>query len=363
MTRLTDLHTQQDQSPWLDNVRRDWIQDGEMARWVDKGVRGVTSNPTIFQKAIGGSDAYDPQFAQLLAAGTSVVDAYWDLVVTDITDTLDILRPVYDASGGIDGFVSIEVSPLLAHDGPGTAAAARQLHDRIDRPNLYIKIPATIEGLGAIEQSIAAGISVNVTLLFSVERYRAVMEAYLSGLERATGDLSRISSVASFFISRVDNEVDERLAAIGGPEADALTGSVAIANARVAYEAFLEVFSGPRWEALEARGARVQRPLWASTSTKNPAYPDTLYVDELIGPRTVNTIPDKTLELFCDHGTVARTLDTDLPGAHAVLDRLAAIGVSLADVTAQLETEGVASFSASFDDLLATMEQKAAQLR
>ncbi len=363
MTRLTDLHTQQDQSPWLDNVRRDWIQNGEMARWVENGVRGVTSNPTIFQNAIGGSDAYDPQYAQLLAGGSSTVDAYWDLVVTDITNTLDILRPVYDSSDGVDGYVSIEVSPLLAHDGPGTAAAARELHDRIDRPNLYIKIPATLEGLGAIEQAISEGISVNVTLLFSVERYRAVMEAYLSGLERAAGDLSRISSVASFFISRVDSEADKRLNAVGTPEANALTGKVAIANARVAYEAFLEVFSGPRWEALEARGARVQRPLWASTSTKNADYPDTVYVDELIGPRTVNTIPDKTLELFCDHGTVARTLDVDIPGARAVLDALAALGISLDDITAQLESEGVASFSKSFDDLLATMEQKAAQLR
>jgi transaldolase len=362
MSRLTDLYDQQGQSPWLDNVRRDWIQDGTMKGWVDRGVRGVTSNPTIFQKAISGGDAYDAQFASLLKSGTSVLDSYWEMVVQDIRDTLAILRPVHDASDGVDGYVSIEVSPLLARDTAGTSAAARHLHDLIDEPNLYVKIPGTAEGLPAIREMISLGKSVNVTLLFSVDRYREVMEAYISGLEANTGDLSKVSSVASFFISRVDTEADKRLDAIGTPEALALKGKVAVANAQVAYEAFLETFTGPRWEALAARGARVQRPLWASTSTKNPDYPDTLYVDTLIGPDTVNTMPEKTLDDFDDHGTLARAVDADLAGAHAVLDGFAAVGADLADVTATLEDEGVASFSKSFDDLLESLTAKADDL-
>ncbi len=363
MTRLERLFTDGGQSPWLDNVRRDWIESGEMQAWVDRGVRGVTSNPTIFQKAIEGSQTYDRQFGELLSSGTSVEDAYWELVTKDITDTLDILRPVHDASAGIDGYVSIEVSPHLARDTDGTERAARALHDRIDRPNLLVKIPGTREGLPAIEAAIAAGVSVNVTLLFSVDRYRDVMEAYLRGLERAEGDLSAIRSVASFFVSRVDSEADRRLEKIGTPEALALRGKVAVANARVAYGAFLETFRGPRWDALVARGAKVQRPLWASTSTKNPDYPDTLYVDQLIGPETVNTIPDATLADFEDHGTVARTLDADLPGAQAVLDAFSAVGLSLHEVTEQLEDEGVASFATSFDDLLDALRAKASSLR
>lgn len=362
MTRLTDLHTIGGQSPWLDNVRRDWIRDGEMQRWVDRGVRGVTSNPSIFQKAIEGSSTYDEQFSALLAAGTSVEDAYWELVISDITDTLDILRPVHDASDGVDGYVSVEVSPLLARDTEGTAAAAVALHDRIARPNLLIKIPGTAEGLPAIRASIAKGISVNVTLLFSIDRYREVMEAYISGLEAAEGDLSDIRSVASFFISRVDTAADAALAEIGTPEALALQGRVAVANAQVAYQAFRETFTGPRWEALAARGAKVQRPLWASTSTKNPAYPDTLYVDTLIGPDSVNTIPDATLADFEDHGTVARTVDADPAAARAVLAAFADLGCSIDEVTDRLEVEGVALFSASFNDLLAALTTKAASL-
>ena len=363
MSKLVDLYAKEDQSPWLDNVRRDWIENGEMQRWVERGVRGVTSNPTIFQKAISGGDAYDTQFTELLAAGSSVTDAYWDLVVTDIRNVLTILRPVYDDSNGIDGFVSIEVSPLLARDTDGTAAAARHLHSLINQPNLYIKIPGTTEGLPAIKSMISEGVSVNVTLLFSLERYREVMEAYISGLEARDGDLSSVSSVASFFISRVDSEADKRLDEVGSPEAQALKGKIAVANAQVAYEAFLETFSGPRWDALVARGARPQRPLWASTSTKNPEYPDTLYVDSLIGPLTVNTIPEKTLDDFDDHGTLARTIDADFAGAHAVLDTFARLGLSLSDVTAQLEDEGVASFSKSFDDLLDSLTEKAKTLK
>ncbi|CAB4337733.1 unannotated protein [freshwater metagenome] len=363
MSRLTDLYATEGQSPWLDNVRRDWIENGEMQRWVDRGVRGVTSNPTIFQKAISGGDAYDVQFRELLSNGTSVTDAYWELVVTDINNVLGLLRPVYDTSNGIDGYVSIEVSPLLARDTEGTAAAARHLHALIKKPNLYIKIPGTKEGLPAIKSMIAEGVSVNVTLLFSLDRYREVMEAYISGLEQRDGDLSNVSSVASFFISRVDSEADKRLDAINSADATALKGKIAVANAQVAYEAFLETFSGPRWDALAARGARPQRPLWASTSTKNPDYPDTLYVDQLIGPNTVNTIPEKTLDDFDDHGTVNRTVDADLAGAHAVLAKFAELGISLADVTRQLEDEGVASFSKSFDDLLETLEEKAKTLK
>lgn len=358
-TRLQQLHEEQGQSPWLDNLKRGWITSGELERWVERGVRGITSNPSIFQKAIEGSDAYDEQYRELVAAGRSVEASYWDLVTDDIRRALRILRPVYDDSDGIDGFVSVEVDPGLARDTDGTIEAARHLHTTIAEPNLYVKIPGTEEGLGAIRQMISEGRSINVTLLFSVDRYAQVIEAYLSGLEACEGDLSRVSSVASFFVSRVDTEVDRRLEAIGSPEALALRGKVAVANAKLAYEQFLAAFSGPRWDALVARGARPQRPLWASTSTKNPAYSDVLYVDELIGPNTVNTMPDQTLEAFLDHGTVRRTVDDDLAGAHATIDALDEVGVDLADVTRTLEDEGVAAFSKSFDELLATLAGKA----
>jgi transaldolase len=361
-TRLQQLHDEQGQSPWLDNLKRGWITSGELERWVERGVRGITSNPSIFQKAIEGSDAYDEQYRALIAAGRSVEDSYWDLVTHDIRQALRILRPVYDDSAGVDGFVSVEVDPGLARDTEGTIEAARHLHTTIAEPNLYVKIPGTVEGLPAIRQMISEGHSVNVTLLFSVERYAEVIEAYLSGLEACSGDLSRVSSVASFFVSRVDTEVDRRLEAIGTPEALALRGRVAVANARLAYERFVASFSGPRWEALAARGARPQRPLWASTSTKNPAYSDVLYVDELIGPDTVNTMPEQTLEAFLDHGTVRRTIDEDLAGAHAVLDALDELGIDLADVTRTLEDEGVAAFSKSFDELLTTLAGKARSL-
>ena len=362
MTRLQDLHEQGGQSPWLDNLKRGWITSGELQQWVDRGVRGITSNPTIFQKAIEGNADYDAQLRELVGAGEDVTASYWDLVTRDIRDALAILRPVHDASGGEDGYVSVEVSPELAHDTDGTIAAARHLNELIAQPNLYVKIPGTLEGLPAIQQMISEGRSVNVTLLFSNERYEAVIEAYLAGLEAFVaggGDPSTVSSVASFFVSRVDTEADRRLEAIGTPEALDLRGKAAVANAQLAYQTFLERFAGPRWEALAAKGARLQRPLWASTSTKNPAYPDTLYVDTLIGPNTVNTMPDKTLDDFDDHGTVARTVDADVDGAKAVLASLAEVGVDLADVTATLETEGVASFSKSFDELLGALSAKA----
>lgn len=358
MTRLHELFDEAGQSPWLDNLRRSWITSGELGRWIEAGVRGLTSNPSIFEKAIGGSDAYDEQFRDLVATGASTTDVYWDLVTTDIEAALAVLRPVYDASDGLDGYVSVEVAPSLARDTEGTIAAARRLDTVIDEPNLYVKIPGTVEGLPAIETMIAEGRSINVTLLFSVERYDRVIEAYLSGLERAEGDLSRISSVASFFISRVDSAVDARLDAIGTPEAAALRGRVAVAQAKIAYALFRDRFSGPRWDALAARGARVQRPLWASTSTKNPDYPDTLYVDSLIGPDTVNTLPDATLDAFVDHGAVARTVDVDVDDAHGVMAAVEDLGIDLAEVAATLESEGVASFEKSFDDLLQTLETK-----
>jgi transaldolase len=362
-TRLHELFDDQGQSPWIDNLTRTSLRSGHLQALVDQGIRGVTSNPTIFQKAIAGSADYDEQFTSLLQHRT-VEEAYWELVVQDIADALDVMRPTYDASGGTDGFVSLEVAPALAHDTAASADAARSFAQRIDRPNLMIKIPGTVEGIPAIKAMIAEGVSINITLIFGLARYGDVIEAYLSGLEARSGDLSTIASVASFFISRVDTEVDRRLEAIGTDEALALRGKAAVAQAQLAYALFQDRFSGPRWEALAARGARVQRPLWASTSTKNPAYPDLLYVDTLIGPDTVNTMPDATADAFLDHGTVARTVDAagTVDDAKATLDRLAAVGVDLDDVGATLETEGVAAFVKSFDELLQSLQDKANDL-
>ena len=370
MTTLTDLYESQGQSPWLDNMRRDWLEDGTMAGLVAKGIRGVTSNPTIFAKAISGQDTYDQEFGKLIKT-QSVEGAYWDLVVDDIEAALAILRPVYDSSDGGDGYVSVEVAPSLAHDTDGTIAAARSLHQRINRPNVLVKIPATPECVPSIRQMISEGRSINVTLIFSIARYDQVIEAYLSGLEALAGsgrnDLSHVASVASFFVSRVDTEVDRRLenAARSSDQAEklhALCGKAAVAQARLAYRLFTERFSGDRWEALAALGARVQRPLWASTSTKNPAYPDLAYVDTLIGPHTVNTMPDATVADFLDHGTVARTVDTDFEEADHVIDQLAAAGIAMEDVAQVLEAEGVASFAKSFDELVQSLSDKAAVL-
>lgn len=362
MGRLHELH-EAGQSPWLDNLRRGYLRSGELQTYVDRGIRGITSNPSIFQKAIADSEDYDEQFSTLLGGGTSVEDAYWTMVRDDIGEALAVLRPVHDASGGIDGYVSVEVDPGLARDTAGTIAAARDLDRQIDQPNLFVKIPATEEGVPAIETMISEGRSINVTLIFSLERYEAVMEAYLSGLEaRLDGgvdDLSSVASVASFFISRVDTEVDNRLDAIGTDDALALRGQAAVAQGQIAYQRFLATFSGPRWQRLAAAGANVQRPLWASTSTKNADYPDTLYVDTLIGPDTVNTLPEPTIVAFEERGTVARTVDADVAGANAVLEGLATVGVDMADVARVLEVEGVAAFEKSFDDLLATLQAKA----
>ena len=359
MGRLHDLYSTGGQSPWLDNLKREWLASGDIQRWVDRGVRGITSNPAIFQKAIESGAEYDEQFRRLVGEGASTEDAYWDLVVDDISEALRILRPVYDTSNGIDGYVSVEVAPSLARDGARTEVAARILDDRIAAPNLLVKIPGTAECVAAVRTMISEGRSINVTLIFTLDRYEAIIEAYLAGLEAASGDLSTIASVASFFISRVDTEIDRRLDAIGSPEALALRGTAAVTQAQLAYGIFLNRFSGPRWDALAARGARPQRPLWASTSTKNPAYPDTLYVDALIGPNSVNTIPDATLEAFDDHGTVAQTIDIDIAGAHDRWSRLAGL-VDLDDVGRVLESEGVGSFEKSFDELLAVLDTKAA---
>ncbi len=367
MDRLSHLYFEQGQSPWLDNLKRSYLTDGTLADLVHHGIRGLTSNPTIFQKAIQGSADYDEQFRELVRAGGTTGDHYWELVLRDIHGALDVFAPLYHDSYRADGFVSVEVDPGLAHDGAGTETAARQLHERIDRPNLMVKIPGTEAGLPAIRQMIAEGRNVNVTLIFSLDRYQRVMDAYLEGLEQYAGtvdaDLATVASVASFFISRVDSEVDARLDAIGTPAALALRGQAAVAQAKLAYQAFRRTFSGPRWEALAATGAVVQRPLWASTSTKNPSYPDTMYVDELIGPDSVNTLPDATIEAFADHGTSARTIDQGVPHAEAVWRELAEVGVDMDDVAAKLERDGVASFQASFDDLLAALATKADELR
>jgi len=360
---LHDLYARCGQSPWLDNIRRGWITGGDLSDWVQQGVRGLTSNPSIFQKAIASGADYDDEFRSAIADGLDVESSYWRLVTSDIAAAAEILRPVYDASGGLDGFVSVEVAPDLARDAAATEAAARDLHERLAVPNLYVKIPGTTEGLEPISTMIAEGRSINVTLIFSVDRYLEVAEAYIAGLERARGDLSRVSSVASFFVSRIDTEVDRRLDAIGSPAALDLRGRTAIACAKVAYSHFQRLYDGPRWEALAARGARPQRLLWASTSTKNPAYPDTLYVDGLIGPDTVNTLPDATLEAFEDHGSVESTLTAGLDEATASLKKLAAVGVDLSSVTAQLEDEGVAAFTKSFDELLGVLIDKATDLQ
>ncbi|MED5173532.1 MAG: transaldolase [Actinomycetota bacterium] len=364
--QLSSLFDDQGQSPWLDNLRRGWITSGELDQWVATGIRGLTSNPAIFQKAIEGSADYDKQFGQLIADGVSVDEAYWDLVTSDIRGALQALRPVYDASDGRDGFVSVEVDPTLARDSDETTTAARALHDRLDAPNLMVKIPGTREGLPSIRTMISEGKSINVTLIFSVSRYEEVIAAYIAGLEDALAaghdDLSRVASVASFFISRTDTEVDRRLEEIGTDVALSLRGRTAVAQAQIAYQIFREAFDGPRWQVLADKGAQLQRPLWASTSTKNPNYSETLYVDELIGPNTVNTMPDNTIDAFMKKGTVARTVDVNPGEAQEVLAAVSALGIDLDDVAAVLEQEGVASFVKSFDELITSLSAKAHSL-
>lgn len=358
MTKLEHLYRHFGQSPWLDNLTRAHLRDGTLARMVADGIRGVTANPSIFATSITGSHDYDEQFTALMAAGKSVRDAYWELVISDARQALTVLRPVFDRGDCDDGFVSVEVSPELAHDAPATIAAARWLRERISQPNLLVKIPATAEGVSAIETLTGEGSSINVTLLFSLSRYAEIIEAYLSGLEKFTangGDPSTVSSVASFFVSRVDTEVDQRLEALGTEEALGLRGQAAVAQAKLAYRLFTEQFSTARWHRLARMGADVQRPLWASTSTKNPRDRDTRYVEELIGPDTITTLPEATIAAFEDHGTMARTVDDGVRQAAELMLRLVAVGVDLTAVGRRLEDNGIASFDKAYQDVLTSL--------
>ena len=370
MNRLQALR-EQGQSVWLDYIERGMLKSGELAELVADGVAGVTSNPSIFQSAIAKSDAYTEDLQVLIDRDLSNKEIYEALAIADIQAAADIMRPVYDGANGQDGFVSLEVAPDLAYDTDATIAEAKRLHGMVDRPNLMIKVPATEAGIPAISALIAAGININVTLIFSLDRYAAVKEAYLQGLEarRVQGQpIDRIASVASFFVSRVDSNVDARLDKLAtddptnAAQYEALKGKIAVANAKLAYAQFEEVFAGPRWDALQEAGAHVQRPLWASTSTKNPAYPDLLYVDTLIGPHTVNTMPPATLDAFRDHGTVKRTIDQGLDAAKHALGALAGIGIEIDQVTDELEAEGVQKFATSFEELLETIDSRRTEL-
>ncbi len=357
MTKLHEL-AKLGQAIWLDFIRRSFIASGDLQRLVDQGVRGVTSNPAIFEKAIAGSADYDEELKSLVNANCSVTEIYEALAQADIRHAADTLRTVYDATGGADGFVSLEVSPTLARDTEGTIAEARRLFAAVGRPNVMIKVPSTPAGVPAIETLIADGININVTLIFSLAHYEAIATAYIRGLEKlaaAGGDLSKVSSVASFFVSRVDTAVDHALEQVGASD---LLGKIAVANAKAAYACYLDLFSGPRWDALAAQGARVQRPLWASTGTKNPQYSDTLYVDELVGPDTVNTVPPDTLNAYMEHGRVESTLMQGMDEAHAQLARLSALGIDLGAITAKLQDDGVIAFANAFEKLMASISQR-----
>ena len=359
-SRLHEL-SERGQSVWIDSISREWLQNGFLEKLIrEDAVVGVTSNPTIFQKALAGGTWYDEQLREVLQDEQEPKEVFYRLAVEDIQEACDVLRPVWDGGNGKDGYVSMEVDPTLAYEQDATIDEAIRLHEWIDRPNLFVKIPATEPGLGAIEECISRGRSINVTLIFSLDRYAAVAEAYIKGLERLVeggGDPTRVASVASFFVSRVDTEADKRL-----EHAPELRGKLAIANAKLAYARYEELFAGPRWDALAAKGATPQRCLWASTSTKNPDYPDTMYVDELIGPATVNTMPVETIEAFQDHGTVAGTLEQGLDDARAVFDALERAGVDYDDVTDTLEREGVEKFSDSFEELLDGIRAKRSEL-
>ncbi|MEO5986552.1 MAG: transaldolase [Candidatus Limnocylindria bacterium] len=361
---LQRLHAEQDQSPWIDFIDRDLIESGKLEEMVADGIRGLTSNPTIFAKAVA-TGQYDDLVRREIEAGDDAQGIYQQIAVSDVGDAADVLRAVYDASNGTDGFASIEVEPGLAQDSDATLARARELWKLLDRPNIFVKIPATRDGIPAIEGAIAEGINVNVTLMFSVEIYERVARAYIAGLRRLRedgGDLSRVASVASFFVSRVDTKVDAMLDEIGTRSALEARGKAAIANARMAYDSFGRIFGGDEFADLRAAGAQVQRCLWASTSTKNPDYRDVLYVEELIGPETVDTMPLETITAFLDHGNVERRLDGDVDGARQALREVEAQGIRMQQVTNELIAEGVASFGKSFDDLIASIESKREEL-
>jgi transaldolase len=352
------------QSVWIDFLSRHLLRSGELARMMEEdAVVGVTSNPTIFQKAISEGDAYDEQFRGVLAEEDDPKEVFLRLAVQDVQNACDLLRSVWDGGEGQDGYVSIEVDPNLAYDTDATIAEAQRLHELVDKPNCFVKIPATRAGLPAIEEMIARGRNINVTLIFSLERYVEVVEAYLRGLERLVesgGDPSRVASVASFFVSRVDTEADRRLDEAGAP--NDLKGKLAVANAKLAYQRYKGLFSGDRWEALSAKAARTQRCLWASTSTKNPDYRDVLYVEDLIGPETVNTMPEETIRAFQDHGEVALTLEQEINEARQVFERVAEAGVDYDDVVVTLEREGVEKFAESFRELLDGVKAKRGEL-
>jgi transaldolase len=354
------------QSVWVDFLSRDSIHGGHLQELLDRdAVVGATSNPSIFQKAMTAGEAYDEQLHQLAAEGVEGPELFWRLATRDIKDACDLFRAVWDAGCGRDGYVSLEVDPGLAYDGPTTYREAMRLHDVVDRPNLMVKIPATRPGLAAIEDVIAKGRSINVTLIFSLRRYAEVAESYVRGLERLVaegGDPRKVASVASFFVSRIDTECDRRLDESSAPGAAELKGRLAVANARLAYQHYKSVFRGPRWDFLAGKGATPQRVLWASTSTKNPAYPDTVYVEELVGPDTVNTMPEETIAAYQDHGRPLMRLEEDLAAARRLFDELAAAGVDYDELTDTLEREGWEKFSAAFAALLGALEQKRSAL-
>jgi transaldolase len=363
MTTALQKLSEQGQSPWIDYLSRPFVRDGDLQGLIDEGIVGLTSNPTIFQGAISEGDAYDEQLKEVVETEREPKEVFLALAKDDIRGACDLFLPVFDRGEETrDGWVSLEVDPNLAHDAAGTFKEAKRLHAMIERKNLFVKIPGTQEGLTAIEETVAAGIPVNVTLLFSLQRHRDAAEAYLRGLRRLRDDgddLGKVASVASFFVSRVDTEADKRLDKIGGH--DELKGTLAIANAKLAYQTYLEVFSGDEWEELKAAGASAQRCLWASTSTKNPDYRDTVYVEELIGPETVNTMPRETIEAVLDHGRVERTLDKDVDEARHTMERFAEAGVDYDDVVEVLEKEGVEKFADSFKELFAGVEEKLEQ--
>jgi transaldolase len=359
--RLRNMH-ELGQSPWVDELSRDDIKNGGLERLIEDGILGATSNPAIFQKAIAGSELYDEQLLELARKEDDPKEIFWGIARTDITDACDIFMPVYERTGGEDGYVSLEVQPDIAYDTEATIEEAARLHGMIDRPNLFVKIPATLQGLVAIEEMISRGKSINVTLIFSLERYREVVRAYIRGVKRLVesgGDPSDVRSVASFFVSRIDSEADQRLEELG---ADDLKGRLAIANAKIAYQIYKQVFGGSRWRSLEERGANRQRLLWASTSTKNPDYPDTLYVDNLVGPQTVNTMPKQTIEAVKDHGNIRPTLEEGVEEAKELLERLREAGLDYEDVTDTLEQEGIQKFADPFHALLEEIERKSKQL-
>jgi len=366
MAEKSNLHklSELGQSVWIDYLSRDLLRSGELARMMrEDAVVGVTSNPTIFEKAIAAGEAYDDQLREVLEEERDPKEIFLRLAIQDVSDALDLLRPVWDEGSGQDGYVSLEVDPTLAYDTEATTAEAIRLHKAVDKPNLFVKIPATKPGLPAIEDMIAKGKSINVTLIFSLERYEEVARAYIRGLERLVaggGDPSTVASVASFFVSRVDTETDKRLDEMGGH--DRLKGKLAIANAKLAYERYKELFSGEKWDFLVSKGATAQRPLWASTSTKNPEYRDVMYVEELIGPMTVNTMPEETIQAFQDHGKAALTLEQGIDEAEKVFADLAQAGIDYDDVTETLEREGVEKFADSFAELLEGIRAKSGEL-